>query len=73
MSENQRIILLLLKKNIFRCGAAVAAGSVVGVLLGFIYSVSPICLIAFVLMAGAAGVTYLDYKFYKKWGKFLDE
>lgn len=73
MSENQRIILRLLKKYIFRCGATVAVGSAIGVGLGFICSISPICAIALVFMACIACVIYSEYKFYQKWGKFLDE
>ena len=81
MTENKRIVLRLLQKNLFYyvagTAAACAAGSLIGMLMNYINSISFFASLAFfvvlVLIACVIGCTYLEYKSYKKRGKFLGE
>ena len=81
MTENKKIILRLLRKNIsYYCvgiSATCVAFLLISLLVDYISGIPVSSSLAFFavlfFIMCAVGSTYLDYKFYKKWGKFLDE
>lgn len=81
MSENKKVVLRLLRKNFFYytvgLSAACAAGSLIGLLMDYIsaisFSASLVFFVVLALIVCVVGITYLEYKFYKKYGKCLDE
>ena len=80
MSENKKVILHLLRKSLFYyavgISAACAAGALIGSLINYIstisFSASLVFFVVLALIVCVVSSTYLEYKFYKKWGKFSE-